>query len=168
VERNLPFAVDLSSQRVRSALWVLSAVRAGQPLAAVLGYQFERDLATAGLSQYLSAFRKLTRFHTGTALEEVEQALVARRAELAAARDVLAAKRHAADDLTDALASAQADEQAGAARLAAATAAYQPYQQLVARRDRVRDDISDLTDELRRIDADRPTPARRPFHVRLP
>src|SRR5207249_2427042 len=61
-ERSVPLALDLSSRRVRTARWVLSAVRAGQPLGAVLGYQFERDLTDAGLQRYLAAFRKLTRF----------------------------------------------------------------------------------------------------------
>ena len=39
-----PFAVDLSSARLRRALHVLEGVRAGQPPAALLGYQLERDL----------------------------------------------------------------------------------------------------------------------------
>jgi hypothetical protein len=38
------FAVDLSSARVRVARFVLDAVREGQPLGAVLGYQMERGL----------------------------------------------------------------------------------------------------------------------------
>ena len=38
------YAVDLSSRRTRIALEVLDAVRNGQPLGAVLGYQFERGL----------------------------------------------------------------------------------------------------------------------------
>jgi hypothetical protein len=71
-EKALPLAIDLSSRRVRQARWVLAAVRTGQPLAAVLGYQFERDLADAALQRYLAAFRKLTRFRTGTQLEALE------------------------------------------------------------------------------------------------
>ena len=73
-EASLTLAIDLSSRRVRSARVVLAAVRGGQPLGAVLGYQFERDLADAGLTRYLAAFRKLTRFQTGTALEQLENA----------------------------------------------------------------------------------------------
>jgi len=38
------YAVDLSSARVRKALVLLDAVREGQSLGAVLGYQFERGL----------------------------------------------------------------------------------------------------------------------------
>ena len=37
-------AVDLSSQRVRLATWLLDGVRQGQPLGALLGYRFERRL----------------------------------------------------------------------------------------------------------------------------
>ena len=39
-----PFAVDLSSDRVRLARWLLDGVRQGQPLGALLGYRFERGL----------------------------------------------------------------------------------------------------------------------------
>jgi hypothetical protein len=38
------FAVDLSSDRARAALWLLDGVRQGQPLGSLLGYQFERGL----------------------------------------------------------------------------------------------------------------------------
>jgi hypothetical protein len=38
------FNIDLSSSRVRNALWVIDAVRGGQSPAAVLGYRFERSL----------------------------------------------------------------------------------------------------------------------------
>ncbi len=38
------YAVDLSSQRVRNARWLLASMREGQSLAALLGYQFERGL----------------------------------------------------------------------------------------------------------------------------
>ena len=37
-------AIDLSSQRVRLAQWLLDGVRQGQPLGALLGYRFERAL----------------------------------------------------------------------------------------------------------------------------
>ena len=39
-----PFAVDLSSKRVQTALEVLEGIRAEQPLGALLGYRFERAL----------------------------------------------------------------------------------------------------------------------------
>jgi len=54
-----PFAIDLSSERVRLALWLLDGVRQGQPLGALLGYRFERGLHDQGLDQYIAAFRKL-------------------------------------------------------------------------------------------------------------
>ena len=40
----LPFAVNLSSARMRAAMSLADGVRAGQSIAALLGYQFERGL----------------------------------------------------------------------------------------------------------------------------
>ena len=58
-----PYAVDLSSARVRSALAVLDAVRDTQPLGAVLGYAFERGLHESHpgveLDRYIDDFRRL-------------------------------------------------------------------------------------------------------------
>src|SRR5438034_1367726 len=54
-----PFAVDLSSDRVRRAEWLLQGVRQGQSLGALLGYRFERRLHENGLDQYTSHFRTL-------------------------------------------------------------------------------------------------------------
>ena len=58
-----PYAVDLSSARVRSALAVLDAVRQTQPLGAVLGYAFERGLHEGHpgveLDRYIDDFRRL-------------------------------------------------------------------------------------------------------------
>jgi hypothetical protein len=55
-------AVNLSSERVRIALTLLDGVRNGQELGALLGYQFERNLADLypglALSQYFNDFRK--------------------------------------------------------------------------------------------------------------
>ncbi len=39
-----PLAIDLSSDRVRTALWLLDGVRQGQPIGALLGYRLERGL----------------------------------------------------------------------------------------------------------------------------
>jgi PKD domain len=51
-------AVDLSSDRVRTALWYLDGVRQGQPLGALLGYRFEAQLiADTALAPYLQPFR---------------------------------------------------------------------------------------------------------------
>ncbi|MCZ6820914.1 MAG: hypothetical protein O7G31_15710, partial [Calditrichaeota bacterium] len=55
-------SVNLSSERVRTALSVLEGVRNGQELGALLGYQFERGLqdlhGDPGLAQYFPNFRK--------------------------------------------------------------------------------------------------------------
>ena len=168
-EQRLPMAVDLSSRRVRGALQVLSAVRAGQPLGAVLGYAFERDLADAGLLAYLAAFRKLTRFRTGTALDDLEQQRQDRRDDLATARRHLAELQQKAAQLAAPLEQARAVEAAAAQRVALAEAAYAPFQRietvdLPAAQQRV----AELTAELAAVDAAKPTPARHPFHVNLP
>ena len=55
-------AVDLSSQRVRLAQWLVDGVRQGQPLGALLGYRFERGLheghPTLQLDKYIAPLRK--------------------------------------------------------------------------------------------------------------
>jgi hypothetical protein len=53
------FAVDLSSERVHRAEWLLDGVRQGQPLAALLGYRFERGLHEQRLDHYIHRFRTL-------------------------------------------------------------------------------------------------------------
>ena len=52
-------AIDLSSERVRLATWLLDGVRQGQPLGALLGYRFERRLQDAKKPQFISFFREL-------------------------------------------------------------------------------------------------------------
>jgi hypothetical protein len=52
-------AVDLSSERVRLAMWLLDGVREGQPLGALLGYRFERRLQEIGKPQFIAPFREL-------------------------------------------------------------------------------------------------------------
>ena len=52
-------AIDLSSERVRLATWLLDGVRQGQPLGALLGYRFERRLQEAGKAHFISFFREL-------------------------------------------------------------------------------------------------------------
>ena len=58
-----PFAIDLSSERIRRARWLLDGVRQGQPLTALLGYRFERGLHEnhpgLELDFLIEAFRKL-------------------------------------------------------------------------------------------------------------
>ncbi len=54
--------LDLSSARVRTALTLLDGVTQGQPLAALLGYRFERALrehSNFQLAQYILPFRRL-------------------------------------------------------------------------------------------------------------
>ena len=72
-----PLAIDLSSDRARAAQYLLDGVRSGQPLAALLGYRFERALHERGLDVFIDAFRfiapiKSTRVdETGQAVEFV-------------------------------------------------------------------------------------------------
>lgn len=60
------YAVNLSSARVRTALWLMDSVREGQPLGAVLGYRFERGLHERSqrdprvqLDKFIDPFRQL-------------------------------------------------------------------------------------------------------------
>lgn len=53
-------AIDLSSERVRLANWLLDGVRQGQPLGAVLGYRFERRLQETRAAEFITSFRELT------------------------------------------------------------------------------------------------------------
>lgn len=54
-----PFALDLSSVRLRSAVQAIDGVRQGQPLAALIGYQIERGLAAAGLARLQLSLRTI-------------------------------------------------------------------------------------------------------------
>jgi hypothetical protein len=54
-----PYAIDLSSTRVRAALAILDAVRDTQPLGAVLGYAFERGLHDRKMDRVIDEFRRL-------------------------------------------------------------------------------------------------------------
>lgn len=57
-EGQKPLLIDLSSTRTQMALRLLEGVRQGQPLGALLGYQFERGLQNANLQTYILPFRK--------------------------------------------------------------------------------------------------------------
>ncbi len=61
-EEQARMAIDLSSERVRTALSVLDGVCNGQDLGAILGYQFERHLIdrypNSGLGQFILNFRQ--------------------------------------------------------------------------------------------------------------
>jgi hypothetical protein len=52
-------AIDLSSERVRLATWLLDGVRQGQPLGALFGYRFERSLHEAHLDAFIPYFREV-------------------------------------------------------------------------------------------------------------
>ena len=57
--RSTAYSVDLSSERVRLALSLLDGIRAGQPLAALLGYRIERNLADEQLQRFIAPLRAL-------------------------------------------------------------------------------------------------------------
>jgi hypothetical protein len=59
-----PFAIDLSSQRMREAEQLLDGVRQGQPLGALLGYRFERRLHDMSMDQFIDDFRKIAPLNT--------------------------------------------------------------------------------------------------------
>ncbi|GAA2463508.1 hypothetical protein [Streptomyces macrosporus] len=57
-----PFAVDLTSERVRTAAWILDGVRQGRPLGALLGARLERalqDHPLPALASWTDRFREL-------------------------------------------------------------------------------------------------------------
>jgi hypothetical protein len=54
-----PFAIDLSSRRVREASRLLEGVRQGQPLGALLGYRFERRLHELKLDPFIMPLRDI-------------------------------------------------------------------------------------------------------------
>jgi hypothetical protein len=71
-----PFAIDLSSERVRLANRLMQGVRQGQTLAALLGYELERALQDERLSPYVARFRKLAPLpSTPTAPQEISEAV---------------------------------------------------------------------------------------------
>ena len=86
---NGPLAVDLSSQRVRSALHVLEGVRTGQPPGALLGYGVERGLRDAGLGEAVLPLRTLCPYGELTAAEVAAAAAQAQAASLHALLDQL-------------------------------------------------------------------------------
>lgn len=58
--------IDLSSRRVKKALWYLDGIRNGQELGALLGYQFERGLHDLVLDEYILDFRNEFPLRAGT------------------------------------------------------------------------------------------------------
>lgn len=63
------FAIDLSSARVRRAQQLLEGVANGQPVGALLGYNFERRLKEAGCERFVLTFRELAPLVTGRLTE---------------------------------------------------------------------------------------------------
>ncbi len=55
-----PFAVSLTSERIRLARWIFDGVRAGRSVGAVLGYLVERDLHERGLDFAVANAREVT------------------------------------------------------------------------------------------------------------
>ncbi|MFI7545697.1 hypothetical protein [Actinoplanes sp. NPDC049599] len=149
-------AIDLSSRRIRAARWVLTAVRGGQALGAVLGYRFERDLADAGLSRYLSAFRKLTRFSTGSGLQRQEEARHRAASELAVAQRQLTILQQAATAAAHAAEAADAVLRAAVSAQAAADVVAEPYWQMMRELDTVTREIPALESALAAVTAQRP------------
>lgn len=74
------FALDLSSRRVRRARDVFEGLAQGQPLAALIGYRFERGLRDAQLAQFVLDFRRTypLRPPAAPAGNAQEEAIVAR------------------------------------------------------------------------------------------
>ena len=70
-------AIDLSSQRVRTARWLLDGIRNGQTLGALLGYRFERGLldrerlSSGTLRAFIDALRR--RFETAANTVEEDE-----------------------------------------------------------------------------------------------
>jgi hypothetical protein len=56
-ERDSAYAIELTSGRVRLARQLFEGVRQGQPIGALLGYTFERNLHEAGLDELIDDFR---------------------------------------------------------------------------------------------------------------
>lgn len=80
--------IDLSSERVRLATWLLDGVRQGQPLGALLGYRFERRMQEGGKSKFISAFRQLAPL-VARKLEQGGQSLNTQSVEAIAANNVV-------------------------------------------------------------------------------
>ena len=85
--------IDLTSTRVRAAMSVLAGVRAGQPLGALLGYRFERDLHEATpehrLNTYVPSLRTLAPLVAAKSTDRVAAGAAPAALEAVAAGDVV-------------------------------------------------------------------------------
>lgn len=77
--------VNLNSERVRLALRLIDGVRQGQPLGALLGYQFERGLHEQSRDQYIDIFRECYPLKAGKETKQQD----GETAEAVAARNVV-------------------------------------------------------------------------------
>lgn len=81
-------SIDLSSERVRLATWLLDGVRQGQPLGALLGYRFERRLREGGKAKFISRFREVAPL-VARKLEQTNQPSQTEAVEAIAANNVV-------------------------------------------------------------------------------
>ncbi|MEO8048519.1 MAG: hypothetical protein ABI684_14645 [Nitrospirota bacterium] len=96
-----PFAVNLSSDRVHRAKWMLDGVRQGQSLSTLLGYRFERGLHEKQLDRFIHRFRALASLKDDDGLIDARRK-VAQAEKLAREVAVLRMKRdQAAQDVKD-------------------------------------------------------------------
>jgi hypothetical protein len=71
-----PYAIELTSARVRLARQLFEGVRQGQPIGALLGYTFERNLHEAGLDDLIDGFRRLAPLPGAATLTGVRRLVV--------------------------------------------------------------------------------------------
>jgi len=74
-EENSAFEINLQSARVKKALWLLDGIRNGQPLGALLGYQFERALHEAQLDEYVYDLRGIFPLVSNNLIENASNAV---------------------------------------------------------------------------------------------
>ncbi|HSM06957.1 MAG TPA: hypothetical protein VK858_20185, partial [Longimicrobiales bacterium] len=67
------YAIDLSSERVRTGLHLIDGVRQGQPLGALLGYRIERALHEAGLDRLILGLRRVAPLLVGRLTDRDEE-----------------------------------------------------------------------------------------------
>lgn len=102
-----PYAIRLTSQRVRTAQRLLDGVRQGQALGALLGYDFERRLHDTALDRLLDDFRKVAPPAGRTAEEAVERRVLLDGLVL---RDKWVTRDNELVDIVDGLASRDHDK----------------------------------------------------------
>lgn len=130
-------AVDLSSERVRLAQWLLDGVREGQPVAALLGYRLERGLHDRQLDEYIAPFRRVAPFgeisKAQAALEAAEEE--ARRLEVLG-NPALNAARQRVDQLTRRLAALRQEKDSLPSRLSGVNSRLRSLDATIAEKNR--------------------------------